>query len=326
MISPKIIILVAVLAGGMAYAQPGSWHRLEETKPRLGTLVRIVLYTPDSVAGRLALQTAFAEIDRLNAIISDYDPQSELSLLNANPDRDTLKVSSDLMEVLVAAQSIYRNSGGAFDPSIKPCVDYWRTLRRSGKPLRPSHLKRQLQKVGYGALYLDDVRNRLYRGKKGMQLDLGGIGKGFIGDRVIELLARMGIQRALIDLGGDLVAGKAPPGTPGWPIQFPPRPDCRLLLHDQALAGSGSTYQYIERHGVRYSHIIDPRSGLGIARPTLAFVLAPNGRMADGWASALTVLGKADGIDQKAVVWYLADGEQSLASPEFNRYLHCQNE
>lgn len=326
MMSSKVIIFAAVLTWVTVHSSPPVWIRLEADQPKLGTLVRIVLYTTDSLAGMTALEEAFRELDRINALISDYDPDSELSRINRLQSKDTIALSPELTEILSASRSVNIQSRGAFDPTVKPCVDYWREIRVSGKLLRMNKIRRLKRSIGFDLIYLDTTGHRMAKGTPNMALDLGGIGKGYLGDRIIAFLSGRGFPRALIDLGGDLVAGEPPPGQLGWPIAFPEEDDCHFLLNHQALAGSGGTYQYIERRGKRYSHIIDPRNGLGIEASRSAYVLASKGSDADAWASALSVLGAEAASLALPVIWQVTDDQLTLASPDFNEYLHCKNE
>ena len=326
MIFSKVIIFAAVLACSAGHSSTPDWIRLESDRPKLGTLVRIVLYTTDSLAGVQVLAEAYQELDRINAIISDYDPHSELSRLNRLKTEDTIALSPVLTGILAASRSVFQLSSGAFDPTVKPLVDYWREIRKKGKPLRMYKVRRLKRSVGFDQIFLDPAGNRMAKGQKNMTIDLGGIGKGYLGDCLIHFLAQRGFTRAMIDLGGDLVAGDPPPGQKGWAVGFTEEGDCQFFLNNQALAGSGGTYQFIERRGKRYSHIIDPRTGLGITAARSAFVLARNGASADAWASALTVLGAGAGNRTFPVVWQLTDDQLTLASPDINEYLHCKNE
>ncbi len=135
-----------------------------------------------------------------------------------------------------------------------------------------------------------------------MRLDLGAIGKGFAADEVLAVLTRSGISRALIDAGGDIVASDSPPGTPGWHVEIPKVDDGTVgsetvWLSDGAVATSGDTYRYVEVDGVRYSHIIDPATGLGLTDRRVATVFAPTAAVADAFASAVNVLGPIKGIE-----------------------------
>jgi thiamine biosynthesis lipoprotein len=135
-----------------------------------------------------------------------------------------------------------------------------------------------------------------------MLLDLGAIGKGFAADEALAVLARSGISRALIDAGGDIVASAPPPGTPGWRVEIPTVDDGTVgsetvWLSDCAVATSGDKYRYVEVGGVRYSHIIDPATGLGLTERRITIVFAPTAAGADALASAVNVLGPMKGIE-----------------------------
>jgi thiamine biosynthesis lipoprotein len=146
-----------------------------------------------------------------------------------------------------------------------------------------------------------------------MSLDLGGIAKGFAGDVMLAILAGYGVEAALIDAGGDLVAGAAPPGTDGWRVSG--SNGAVLLLAHGAVATSGDRFRYLEVDGVKYSHIVDPRTGLGVVDVPTVTVLAPNGTTADVLASALSIMDPEDGADLLASV----EGARRLESQGTHR-------
>lgn len=130
--------------------------------------------------------------------------------------------------------------------------------------------------------------------QKGLQLDLGGIAQGYAADRCLQILRHYGITRALADAGGDIALGDAPPHTNGWEISIPGPDSSRstLVLHNCGITTSGAKYRFLEVDGIRYSHIIDPRTGWGLQTHTHVTVQAPLGVEADAWATALSVLGE----------------------------------
>jgi thiamine biosynthesis lipoprotein len=137
--------------------------------------------------------------------------------------------------------------------------------------------------------------------KPEMRLDLGGIAKGYAVDKALAVLRRRGITRALVDAGGDIGLGDPPPGKPGWGIGVAPLepggpPGGFLWLSRRAIATSGDTQQYVVIDGVRYSHLVDPRTGLGLTDHSSVTVIAPDGITADGLASAVSVLGPRQGL------------------------------
>lgn len=285
-VSTGALVLLAGLtnAGG---CQPLSHYEYQH--PQMGTLFRLVLYAADSVQAMQAATATFARIDTLNALLSDYRADSELSRLGewSDSERDWIIVSRDMEAVLRQAQAVSAQTDGAFDITIGPLSRLWRRAFRQGSFPDSLALAAAREKVGYQNLQLhpDEPKVKLLR--PGMRLDAGGIAKGYAVDEAMKVLQRHGINIALIDGGGDLLAGEAPPGKKGWEVEV--ERDTLLTIANQAVATSGNTYRYLEWQGRRYSHIIDPRTGLGMSHGKQVTVLAPNCTLADALASALSV-------------------------------------
>jgi FAD:protein FMN transferase len=279
-------------------------ERFEFLQIRMAIPVRITLYAPDEATANLVSERAYARFKQLDRCMSDYDPDSELSVLcrEAVPGRPR-PVSEDLFRVLSAAEQISRASEGAFDVTVAPLTELWRKTRRRRQLPPGDQLRATLEKVGWQHVRLNPHRQTVDLQVKGMKLDLGGIAKGYAADEALAAMAAVGITRALIDAGGDVVAGDPPPGQSAWQIGIAPledprgRPDRFLNLANAAVATSGDASQHVEIDGVRYSHIVDPRSGMGLTTLSSVTVLAPDGMTADALASAVSVLGPQRGIE-----------------------------
>jgi thiamine biosynthesis lipoprotein len=265
--------------------------------------VRIVLYAPENAAATRAAEAAFSRIRQLNAILSDYDPESELRRLSsAAAEGKAVPVSKDLWQVLSQSQELSRRSAGAFDVTVGPAVRLWRRARRRHALPSPQRLRAARKLVGYQFVRLDSQHRAVELLKPGMQLDLGGIAKGYAVDEALAVLRQQGIGRALVDAGGDIVVGDPPPGKNGWRIgvtrlKADGPPSRVVLLSRAAIATSGDTWQYVEIGGRRYSHIVDPHTGLGLTDHSSVTVVAPKGILADGLASAVSVLGPKKGLE-----------------------------
>jgi thiamine biosynthesis lipoprotein len=252
--------------------------------------------TPEQAAAAIA--AAYAEVARLEAILSDYDPASELSRLSAlAPTASPQVVGPDLWRVLNRAVAIRDATAGAFDPTVGPLTSLWRQSRRSGHLPLPQKLAAARAAVGTDALVLVPDRRAVSLTRAGMRLDLGGIGMGYAVDRAMEVLTRHGIAAAMIDGSGDIAVSAAPPGTSGWTIAIaplagsPPIASESLLLANAAVTTSGDAFQAVEIDGVRYSHIVDPLTGLGVVgrdrdRPRLHNGRRPGHGGQRPWAAA----------------------------------------
>jgi thiamine biosynthesis lipoprotein len=280
--------------------KPDSLLRYEYSNRQMGTLFRIVLYAPDSSLARQAANEAFRRVDTLNAILSDYLPNSELNRLSASAGTGkVLPVSPDLWKVLFISRQASRKSRGAFDVTVGPLVGLWRrSLRQQALP-SAEVLAKARQSVDYRYLRLNRQKRTAELKLPGMRLDLGGIGKGYAVDEALAVLEQYGIRSALVDGGGNIVVSNAPPGRPGWQIELRTRqPDSiqTFCLTHASVSTSGDLYQYLELGGQRYSHILDPHTGLGLTNQSLVTVVAPNGMMADWLSTAVSVLGHQKGM------------------------------
>ncbi len=245
----------------------------------MGTLVRITIYSKDASP----MRAAFDRIRDLDEELSDYKPESELNRLCRSR---RMRVSDDLFRVLEAAEKLSRLTDGAFDVTIGPVTHLWRL----GKLPDAETLAR----VGWQNVALDKAHRVVSLKLAGMQLDLGAIAKGYAADEALKTLRARGVKRALIAVSGDIVAGGAPPGTRGWKVRLEPAGG-EILLQNAAVSTSGDTEQFRDIGGVRYSHIIDPDTGLGLTSAIAVTVVARRGLDADPIATAVSVMGERKG-------------------------------
>jgi len=277
--------------------------RFEFTGTEMAVPIRIVLYAPDEPTATAAAKAAFERIGRLNRVMSDYDPTSEVRrLCDTAGEGKPVAVSDDLWRVLVASQGFSRQTQGAFDVTVGPVVRLWRRARRRYQLPDPQRLAEARQLVGYHLIELDPEHRTVRLRKEGMRIDLGGVAKGFAAQEALKTLQSRSIDRALIDAGGDIVVGQPPPGRRGWMIGVaalePNGPPTRYFwLSNAAVATSGDTWQFVEIAGRRYSHIIDPRTGMALTEHMNVTVIAPDGMTADALASGVSVLGPTEGLE-----------------------------
>ncbi len=296
-----ILALVPLWAGA---ADP-SPVRVSGTRRLMGVAWVVTVYAPTEESGETAVVAALDEVERLDGILSDYRPDSELSRLSAAaPTLQPVPVSDELWSVLIRSVAIREASAGAFDPTVGPLTTLWRQSRRSGMLPLPGKLAAARAAVGSERLELVAQPRGVVLDRPGIRLDLGGIGMGYAIDRALVLLRERGVTRALIDASGDLGALGPPPGAEGWKIAIDPLPgtlpeaeahDRFILLADAAITTSGDAHQAVEIAGRRYSHIVDPRTGIGVAGPAAVTVIAPDATAADALATAASVLGAVRG-------------------------------
>lgn len=290
----------------LAKAGPGAGEltRYEFSEPHMGTLVRIVLYAPGAPAAEGAARAAFSRIAALDEALSDYRDSSELMRVSRHSGEGPVAVSDDLFRVLQAAQHIAHESDGAFDVTVGPLSLLWRQARRQGQLPDAGRLATARGVVGRDKLEIDEQRRTVRLLKPGMQLDLGGIAKGFAADEAAVTLRALGIRSALVAAGGDIVATEAPPGRPGWRVAVAAiegnDPAGFVTLRHAAISTSGDAEQFVVAGGVRYSHIFDPRTGQALTgRRSVSIIVsngASNGTTSDGLATAVSVMGVVAGM------------------------------
>jgi thiamine biosynthesis lipoprotein len=295
----KILLLLSLVLSLVGCAAPAG-HRYEFRRPVMGVEARVTLYAPNEDTAVVSADAVFTRLYELDDVMSDWRDGTELMRLCARAG-ETVAVSDDLFRVLEVAQHVAIDSDGSFDVTVGPLVQLWRTARRDAQLPDAADLEQARSLVGMELMTLDAGAGTVRLEKPGMQLDLGGLGKGFAADEALVTLRRRGIEQAIIDLGGDIVAGAPPPGRTGWRVAVEPRgrtsdtPARSIELANAAVATSGSAYQSVDLGGVRYSHIVDPRTGLGLTHELTVTVIAPDGATADALASAVSVLGAERG-------------------------------
>ena len=269
--APQLLLVLACMARA---------ERFEAAEPHMGTVVRITVYAADDSA----IKPAFARIAELDRKLSDYKADSELNTVCRTAHDRAMPVSTDLYRVLEAAQHLSELSDGAFDVTVGPVTHLW----RKGKLADRETLAR------VGSRNIELLRGTVYLKLPGMQLDLGAIAKGYAADEALAVLRAHGVKRALVAVSGDIAAGDPPPGKKGWTIKVEPG-GREVLLRNAAISTSGDDEQFIDVGGVHYSHVIDPKTGLGLTSHAAVTVIAKRGLEADPLSTTLSILGEQRG-------------------------------
>lgn len=294
MLFSAILLAPALLA-------PPELERVEAAEPVMGTLFRMTVYAGDLPAARRALEHAFARVRALDAALSDYKEDSELNRACRTAHQKPVPVSDDLFVLLEASQRLARATHGAFDVTQGPVIRLWRTARKEDRLPSESALRDAQARSGYRHLVLDPRRKTLFLKLPSMQLDLGGIAKGYAAEEALRILRQEGFPQSLVAAGGDLAIGAPPPGKAGWSVGLELLDTTGsftrvVTLHDVSVSTSGDTEQFAEIGGIRYSHIIDPPTGRALSNRIAVTVIAKRGMDADALATALCVLGPARGL------------------------------
>lgn len=325
--------LAGGLAGSATAVEPPTLRRFECAETHMGTEIRLVFYAADDATAQGAAAAAFARVADLDRKLSDYDPHSELSLLGATSGSGRrVRLSADLWHVLDAGQRLAAETDGAFDVTVGPLTKMWRSARRTKTFPPADRMAKARAAVGYRCLLLDPGSRTAELTRPNMRLDLGGIAMGYAAHEALAVLKRHGIASALVDASGDVVCSAAPPDEPqGWRIGIAPLTGSpgsasrSVWLRDAALTTSGDAFQYVEIDGRRFSHIVDPKTGLGLTMRSSVTVTARDGMTADSMATAVSVLGPRRGLELIAgtpgaaalIVVATADGVKEFASPDF---------
>lgn len=268
----------------------------------MGTEFAITLYASNRLAARTAARDAFEQVARLESILSDYDADSELRRLCEQPPGIPVPVSSELLDVLRRAREVSQRSDGAFDVTIGPMARLWRWARKKHTLPTAAEIAAAREAVGWRKLKLDSRTRTVTLLAARMRLDTGGIGKGYAADAALARLYQHGIRSALVAASGDIAVGDPPPGQAGWRVAVAApggasnAPLTTLVLRNAGVSTSGDTEQFVEIDGVRYSHVVNPATGLGLTEHLQVTVVAPDATTSDSLATAVSVLGGKRGL------------------------------
>ncbi|HTS31232.1 MAG TPA: FAD:protein FMN transferase [Bryobacteraceae bacterium] len=284
---------------GAVWADGGELLRLEKSADAMGSTYSIALYGNDRIRMEAAADAAFDEVRRLDDLLSNYKPESEWSEVNRHAAEKPMKVSPELFSLLSACVEYSRESEGAFDISVGPLMKVWGFYKGSGHlPHRPEVLA-ALTKVGYQHIHLDRAAQTVWFDRPGVELDPGGIGKGYAVDRMVDILKRNGVEIALVAGSGSSIYGMgAPPNEPqGWRVDIrdprdPKKTSAEVFLKDMSMSTSGSYEKFFRAEGRTYAHIMDPRTGYPAQGSVSVSVIAPRTIDSEAWAKPYFVNGR----------------------------------
>ena len=266
-----------------AALQPHTFRQIHMAMP-----VEITVWATSAQQAETAAKAAFAKIALVDRLMNDYVPESEISRLGDAAGQGPVKVSSEMLEVLQHARRAWELTGGAFDPTAAPVVVLWREATKTGKLPDPARLAAARELVGMDKVKIDASAGTAELTKPGMRLDFGGIAKGYACDLATAELRNHGLDVTYVQAGGDMVIGAAPPGSEGWEIDVPGQEP--MFLKNTAASISGDTARFAMIDGVRYSHVVDPRTGMGVTSRQMAVVLGPSGLETDPLSTAGCVM------------------------------------
>ena len=292
MSAPKVwLAILLTLASQVPRPALAAW--LERTEAIMGTRVYVELWARDSAKGGAAIDAVMAEMRRIDALMSHYKAESQLSQINARANREPVQVDKELFDLIKLSTHYSQITEGAFDITYAS-VGYLYDFPSHVHPSE-AQIKSALPAVNWRNLLLDEEHHTVRFEHPGMRIDLGGIGKGYAVDRGVAILKERGIQHAVVTAGGDsrIIGDRL--GRP-WlvAIRHPDDPHkvvTRIPLSDIAMSTSGDYERYFDENGVRYHHIIDPRTGHSASKVRSATILAPTATQTDGMSKTAFVLG-----------------------------------
>jgi len=295
------LILSAIVfcfqVSGSSLELPAPEQLFYELRPAMGTSFEIYIYAPNRERASELFETAFDEIERVEAALSNYRSSSELSRINESAADAPVITDPEVFALLARALDYSQRTDGAFDITVGKLMKAWGFFRGAGHYPSAEELAHAREQTGWQNVRLDNRTRSVYFLKRGLELDLGGIGKGYALDRVAALLREAGAQAALISSGSSSIyAIGAPPGKAGWAVSvFDPLDRTRtlstILLKDQSLSTSGNYEKFFRLNGRTYCHIMDPRTGRPVEGMLQTTVIAPEATDSDALSTAVFVMG-----------------------------------
>jgi thiamine biosynthesis lipoprotein len=275
------------------------WLRLEKSGDAMGSTFTVELYGTDRIRMEAAADAAFDEVRRLDDLLSNYRQSSELSQVNRGAAQGPMKVSPELFDLLAGCLEYSRQSEGAFDITVGPLMRVWGFYKGSGHLPHRAEVQAALNRVGYRRVHLDRAAQTVWFERPGVELDPGGIGKGYAVDRMVNVLKQKGVAIALVAGSGSSIYGMgAPPSEPrGWRVEIrDPRDSAKsaaeVFLKDMSMSTSGSYEKFFRAEGKTYAHIMDPRTGYPAQGSVSVSVVAPRTIDSEAWAKPYFVNGR----------------------------------
>ncbi len=296
-----LFLLAAVRVGGQPPG-PAATHellRLQKSADAMGSTYTVELYGYDRVRLEAAADAALDEARRLDELLSNYKPDSDWSQVNRLAAQQPVKVSTELFQLLSACEEYSRRSEGAFDITVGPLMKVWGFYKGTGHLPHRAEVSAAMTKVGYRHMNLDARTGTVQFDRSGVEIDPGGIGKGYAVDRMVDVLKQNGITTALVAGSGSSIYGLgAPPGDPqGWPVDIKDPWDTRktiaqVFLKNMSMSTSGSYEKFFRAEGRIYAHIMDPRTGYPAQGSVAVSVVTPRTIDSEAWAKPYFVNGR----------------------------------
>ena len=327
-----MLLSIALLASraGAALPSDGMLRPYQQERYSMGTMFRIVVYHASAATAGRAIDKAMSEIVRLDAVMSHYQPDSGLSRLNRQGHHGAIPVEASLYEIIQESLTLSRHSAGQFDITVAPLLRAWKGAHEAGRHPSADEIRDAGRCVGYQQVELvppDRVRLR----SDCVELDLGGIGKGYAVDRALAVLQSEGVRAGLVNAGGSTIGAiGAPPGEPGWPVRLAaagPSGSRTLVLRDNSMSTSQQRLRPWTLDSSTFGEIIDPRRGAPTRERAAVTVVATRATLSDGLSTALLLMSPTDAqplLEQfpgTAALWTSPAGEVQAAHGDAGLWL-----
>jgi len=283
----------------------------KESRILMDTFCSITIVASSRAEAKEATEAGFAEIKKLETLLNYFSPDSEISAVNRSAGIVPVRVSKETLEIVQKAVDVSNASGGAFDTSIAPLISLWKFSKSKAEQSIPSgnEIEGALKLVDFKKIKIDEIKSEIFLEDKGMELDLGGIAKGYAADKAVDAIKARGIKSALIAIAGDIRGFGLNSSGNAWKVGIQnPRPEsdsekpwediiASLGLENSAISTSGDYQRFFMNNGTRYHHILDSKTGFSAVSGLISSsVIAPEGYLADGLSTAVFVLGVEEGI------------------------------
>ena len=295
----QVLFFVIFLQVSTSYAQ----QVFHKTTGLMGSRFDLTVIAKDSTEGKKYIDIAIAEITRIEKLISSWDPISQTSRINQNAGIKPVKVDKELLDLISRSISISSLTDGAFDISYASMDKIWKFDGSMTQMPTKEQIQKSVEKVGYNKIVIDPENQTVFLPQEGMKIGFGAVGKGYAADKTKMLLMEMGVSGGIINASGDMNTwGKQPDGT-DWTVAItnPMNKNiafAKLSLKEGAVVTSGNYEKYVMFNGVRYAHIINPKTGYPSQGIISVTVFAPSAELADALATAVFVMGKDVGLDR----------------------------
>ncbi len=329
----KIVIFISVLTITNIFSQEKKYVFSEQ---KMGSAFGLQFYHIDSLTANKLAKKAFLLVDSLNISFSDYMENSEINKVSKNAGNGLkINISEPLLQLLIECKRAYFLSNGAFDITIGHLTKLWRKARKSQEITPKDELNKAIKNTGMRFLEIDTSRATARLLKNNVSIDLGGIAKGFAAQKVLEFLQNNGVKSALIDAAGNMAIGSRPPNYTSWKVAIEiPRNNYEkyyklLNISNMGVSTSGDTFQFIQFNGKKYSHILNPKTGLGMQNGRQVTVICENAVMADWLSTTLCILPikKALNLTKKVnFEAFIVQNKRGIAkiktTKNFQKYIH----